>query len=86
MPRVRRRFTRIKQPAWFGASIATPFVVLGLSLWPDTNGLSVRLLIASAVLFGYVAALAAHALGDLPESAVTESAAVRDQKQIGDLT
>ena len=81
-----RRFASIKQTGWVAASIATPFAVLGLSSWPDPNGLSVRLVIATALLFGYVAALAARALGDLPESAVTESAAVRDQKQIGELT
>ena len=61
-----RRFAELKQPAWVAASIATPVAVLGLSFWPDVNGLSVRLVIATAVLFGYVAAVAAHALGDLP--------------------
>jgi hypothetical protein len=46
---------------WVAACVTTAAAVLGLGLWPDTNGISVRLLIATAILFGFVSALAAHA-------------------------
>jgi Protein of unknown function (DUF998) len=83
-----RRFAALKQPAWIAASLATPVVVLGLSFWPDLNGLSVRLVIATAILFGFVAAVAARARGEIPAAAavVGMSVAVRDQNQIGELT
>jgi Protein of unknown function (DUF998) len=81
-----RRFATLKQPAWIAASLATPVVVLGLSFWPDLNGLSVRLVIATAILFGFVAAVAARARGEIPAAAVGMPVAVRDQNQIGELT
>jgi hypothetical protein len=39
-----------------------------LALWPDADGLSVRLVIASALLFGFVAALAARLMRGLADS------------------
>jgi hypothetical protein len=39
-----------------------PVAVLVLAAWPDLDGLSVRLLIASAVPFGVIAVLAIQAL------------------------
>jgi Protein of unknown function (DUF998) len=60
-----RRFAALRQPVWVAASIATPVAVLGLIFWPDLDSLSVRLVIASGILFGYVAAIAARALGEL---------------------
>jgi Protein of unknown function (DUF998) len=81
-----RCFAALKQPAWIAASLATPVVVLSLSFWPDLNGLSVRLVIATAILFGFVAAVAARVRGEIPAAAVGMSVAVRDQNQIGELT
>ncbi len=80
-----RRFAELKRPAWVVLSLATPVAVLGLSFWPDTNGLSVRLVIATAILFGYVTVIAAQALRDLPVVVATP-AALSDQEQIGELT
>jgi hypothetical protein len=44
------------------ACVAAPVAVLVLAAWPDLDGLSVRLLIASAIQFGVVAVLAIQAL------------------------
>jgi hypothetical protein len=41
--------------------------VLGLVLWPDLDSLSVRVVIGSAILFGFVAALAARLMRGLRE-------------------
>jgi hypothetical protein len=51
--------------------VTTAAAVLGLGLWPDLNGISVRLLIATAILFGFVSALAAHARRFLQPAADT---------------
>jgi hypothetical protein len=48
--------------------------VLSFIFWPDLNSLSVRLVIATAILFGHVAAVAARALRDLQELMATTSA------------
>lgn len=40
-----------------------------LAAWPDLDGVSVRLVVASAVMYGFVAALAAHLLRGLPDRA-----------------
>ena len=62
-----RRFAGLRQWGWVGASVATAVAVLVLAAWPDLDGVSVRLVVASAVLYGYVGALAAHLLRRLPE-------------------
>jgi hypothetical protein len=64
-----RRFAALRQPVWVAVSIATPVAVLGLIFWPDLDSLSVRLVIASGMLFGYVAAIAVRALGELQATA-----------------
>lgn len=63
-----RRFAALKQWGWVGACIATAASVLVLTWWPDMDGISVRLVIASAILFGFVAALAARLIRGLPDS------------------
>jgi hypothetical protein len=77
-----RRFAALKERAWVAASLATPVAVLGLSLWPDVNGLSVRLVIATAILFGYVAAIAARAMRDLPDTAAIAVSPAREPSQV----
>jgi Protein of unknown function (DUF998) len=67
-----RRFAALSQPVWVALSVATPVAVLGLSFWPDLNGLSVRLVIATAILFGYVAAVAARALQELQDTPLAQ--------------
>jgi hypothetical protein len=63
-----RRFAALRQWGWAGACVATVVAVGVLAAWPDLDGVSVRLVIASAILFGFVAALAAHLMRGLPHA------------------
>ena len=63
--------------AWVVACVATVVAVLVLVSWPDPDGLSVRLVLAAAILFGFVAALAARPLRGLPNAAGPSAAAGR---------
>lgn len=56
---LRRRFAASGQRAWARACIAAPVAVLVVAAWPDLDSLSVRLVIASAIQLGFLAALAA---------------------------
>lgn len=47
-----RRFAARKQRGWVGAGVATAVAVLALVSWPDMDGVSVRLVLASAIQFG----------------------------------
>ena len=69
-----RRFAAVKRRGWVAACVAAAAAVLVLASWPDTDGVSVRLVIASAILFGFVAATAARLIRGLPV-AVEPSAA-----------
>jgi hypothetical protein len=53
-----RRFAALRQWGWAAAGVTTAVAVLGLASWPDLDGISVRLVVASAILFGFVSALA----------------------------
>jgi hypothetical protein len=75
-----RRFVALKQWGWIGACVATPLVVLVLASWPDQDSLSLRLVIASAIQFGFVAAVAARLMGGLPEVAAASPAARRARR------
>jgi uncharacterized membrane protein len=57
-----RRFAALGLRGWVTACVATAVAVFALTWWPDLDGISVRLVIASAILFGFVAALAARLL------------------------
>ena len=70
-----RRFVAIRRPGWVGACVAMAAAVLVLASWPDTDGVSVRLVIASAILFGFVAATAVRLMRGLPVTAETSVAA-----------
>ena len=72
-----RRFAALKRRGWVGACVATAAAVLVLASWPDTDGLSVRLVIASAILFAFVAATAARLMRGLPVEAETSATARR---------
>jgi hypothetical protein len=63
-----RRFVALKQWGWVGAGVATPLAVLVLASWPDPDSLSLRLVIASAIQFGFIAAMAARLRGGLPDA------------------
>ena len=70
-----RRFAAVKRRGWVAACVATAAAVLVLASWPDTDGVSVRLVIASAILFGFVAATAARLMRGLPVTAETSAEA-----------
>lgn len=61
-----RRFAAAGQRGWTAASIATAVAVLVLTWWPDLDSVSIRLVVASAVLFGFIGALSAHLVRGLP--------------------
>ncbi|MFF0306001.1 DUF998 domain-containing protein [Streptosporangium sp. NPDC004379] len=63
-----RRFAALRRWGWVTACAATAVAVLALSSWPDPEGMSVRLLLASAILFGFVAALAIRVTRGLPDA------------------
>jgi hypothetical protein len=54
-----RRFVALKQIGWVVASIVAPIAVLVVEAWPDLDTLALRLMIGSAISFGFVASLAA---------------------------
>jgi hypothetical protein len=64
-----RRFAAQRRWGWVGACVASAVAVLALATWPDLDGVSVRLVVASAIMCGFVGAVAAHLLRDLPDSA-----------------
>ena len=63
------------QRRWVGACVATAVAVLVLTSWPDLDSLSVRLVLATAIQFGFVAAMAARLPRALPDPAATSAAA-----------
>jgi Protein of unknown function (DUF998) len=62
-----RRFAAVAQWGWVGACVATAVSVVVLVAWPDLDGVSVRLVVASAILYGFVGALAAQLRRGLPQ-------------------
>ena len=80
-----RRFAALKEWGWVAGAIATAVAGLGLASSPDPNGLSVRLVIATAILLGFIAAVAARVRADLPDTTATFPRG-RDQSQIGELS
>jgi hypothetical protein len=47
---------------------------LVLAAWPDLDSVSVRVVVSSAVLFGFVAAMSAHLMRGLTDAAATSAA------------
>jgi Protein of unknown function (DUF998) len=64
-----RRFAALRWWGGVAACVVTAVSAVLLTSWPDPEGLSVRLLLASAVLFAFVAALAARVMRGLPDAA-----------------
>jgi Protein of unknown function (DUF998) len=75
-----RRFVALKQRGWVAACVATPLLVLVLASWPDPDSLSLRLVIASAIQFGFVAVVAARLMSGLPDAAAASPAAWRARR------
>jgi hypothetical protein len=65
----RRRFAAAGRRGWVAACVAAPVAVLVVTAWPDLDSLSVRLVVGSAVSFGFVAAVAAHLIRGGPPGA-----------------
>jgi Protein of unknown function (DUF998) len=63
-----RRFAVLGQRGWARACVATAVAALVLSGWPDWNSFSIRIVIATAVQFGFVAAVAARLRRELPQA------------------
>lgn len=61
-----RRFAANKQRGWAAACVAVVVGALVVASWPDMDSLSVRLVLTSAIQFGFVAALAAHLMAGPP--------------------
>jgi uncharacterized membrane protein YhhN len=57
-----RRYAALGRRGWAVAAVATVVAVLVIAGWPDLNTLSVRLVIATAVLFAFPTAVAAQHL------------------------
>jgi Protein of unknown function (DUF998) len=70
----RGRFAALGQRGWARACVATVAVFLVLSGWPDPDSLSIRIVIATAVQFGFLAAMAARLKRGLPQATTTPGA------------
>ncbi|HEU4907626.1 MAG TPA: DUF998 domain-containing protein [Propionibacteriaceae bacterium] len=57
-----RRYAAERRRGWVVAASMTPVTALVVAGWPDFNTLSVRLLITSAILFGFLTAVFAEVL------------------------
>jgi hypothetical protein len=55
-----RRYAALGRRGWAVAAVTTVVVVLVIAGWPDLNALSVRLVIATAALFGFLSAVSAQ--------------------------
>jgi hypothetical protein len=62
-----RRFAALKQWRWVVGCVATAAAALVVGSWPDLDTISVRLVIVTAIVFGFVAALAAHLMQGAPD-------------------
>ena len=57
-----RRYATLRRRAWTVAALAAPVAAVVVAGWPDLNTLSVRLVIAASILFGFLAAVFAQVL------------------------
>jgi hypothetical protein len=69
-----RRYAALGRRSWMVAALAAPVASLVAVGWPDLNTLSVRLVIATATLFGFLTAVFAQVLAE--PSAVWSGSAV----------
>jgi hypothetical protein len=60
--------------------VATVVAALVLSRWPDADSFTIRIVIATAVQFGFVAAVAARLRRGLPEATTTSGAQWRGRR------
>jgi heme A synthase len=57
-----RRYAAQRRRGWMVAALMTPVAALMVAGWPDLNTLSVRLVITTAILFGFLTAVFAEVL------------------------
>ena len=57
-----RRYAARRRRGWMVAALITPVAALVVAGWPDLNTLSVRLVITTAILFGFLTAVLAEVL------------------------
>jgi hypothetical protein len=62
-----RRFAATGERGWVAACIAAPVANVVVSAWPDLSTLSVRLVIGSAISFGFVAAVAVRLVTEVSD-------------------
>jgi hypothetical protein len=62
-----RRFAALRRWGWVAASVATAVSAVAIASWPG-DGISVRLVVASAILFAYLAALVQRVRHGLPDA------------------
>ena len=55
-----RRYIALGRRGWAVAAVTTVVAVLVIAGWPDLNTLSLRLVIATAALFGFLSAVSAQ--------------------------
>ena len=52
-----RRFAAERRRGWLAACLATPILAIVITAWPDLDSLSVRLVLTTAVLFGFLSSV-----------------------------
>jgi hypothetical protein len=62
-----RRFTALRKWGWVAASVATAGSTVAIASWPG-DGISVRLVVATAILFAYLTALVYRVRRGLPDA------------------
>lgn len=61
-----RHYAARGRRGWMVAALAMPVAAIVVAAWPDLNTLSVRLVIATAILFGFLTAVLADVLKQWP--------------------
>ena len=72
-----QRYASLERRSWAGAIVTTVVAVLVIAGWPDLDTLSVRLVIATAALFGFLSAVAAQLFGQEREPAPVATSTLR---------
>src|SRR4030095_5432866 len=67
----RRRFAALGQRGWARACVVTVAAGLLAGGWADLDSFTIRIVIATAVQFGFVAAVAARLRRGLPDATTT---------------
>ena len=77
-----RRYAAQRRRGWMVAALMTPVAALMVAGWPDLNTLSVRLVITTAILFGFLTAVFAEVLTQGPiDQKVKEDDHLRSRDQ-----